>query len=425
MWWQEKDHLNVINNQLYIGGTSVPDLANQFGTPLLVYNIRKVIQNYRKVRDAFTNNAIRGIEPRVYYAMKANGSPNILKALRNESAFIDATSINEVKAALDVGYEPEKIIFTGLNFGLQHFEFLARSGVLVNIDSFSQMQRLAEYGPLDVSIRWNPGFGVGFHRGLEMAGTKVGTLKLGIFKDRIIEAFLKARQLGLNPIGLHQHIGSNWFADQLADFLKSVDLTLQLAEHLNSNCNIQLELIDFGGGLGVRSKGSYPDFPLEEYSRQIWQRVGRCRAPIRRVAIEPGRFIVGNAGILVTTVNMTEKKGGFEFVGIDAGFNLFNHYFFFGIAPEFINSSTVSSSSCHNYTIGGYLCEPSDIFAENHRMTTVNEGDILSLYPAGAYCASEMARYHLRDLPKELLIDESIFKSGETNEQIKCVRLVS
>jgi len=402
-WWIEKGHLEVVDNQLTIADNNTVELAKEFGTPLFIYNIDKVISNYRKVNETFTEQSPKQIEARVYYAMKANGHEEILKALLNEEAFIDATSINEIKAALEIGCKPEKIIFTGINFGLKNFEFLAKSGVLINVDSFSQIRRLAEYSPLNISIRWNPGFGIGFHKGLTMGGKRVGNLKLGIYKDKVLDAFKEAKALGLNPIGLHHHIGSNWFGDQLAEFLKSVELTLELAEQLIINEGITLEMIDFGGGLGVRSTEHYPEFPLEKYCNEIWQRVNNKSLPIKIISIEPGRYITGNAGILLTTVNMVENKGGVDFVGIDAGFNLFNHYFFFEIEPEFINCSRVMNQEKGNYSIGGYLCESSDIFSTNKVISEINETDILAIYPAGAYGAAEMAKYHKRDTASELI----------------------
>jgi diaminopimelate decarboxylase len=400
-WWEENGHLQYVGNQLFFVKKNVLKLVEENGTPVFLYNVNKVLSNYKKIKETFSKYAPDEIEPRVYYAMKANGHREILMALKNLNAFIDTTSINEVKLALELGYEPKYIIFTGINFGLDNFEYLAKSGVLINVDSFSQITRLEEFKPLNISIRWNPGIGVGFHKGLIMSGDAIGNLKLGIYKDQIINAFKKAKNFGLNPIGLHQHIGSNWFGDQLPDFLKSVDLTLDLAETLIRDENINLEFVDFGGGLGVKSFELYPEFPLEKYSKAIWERVIKKNLPVKTVAIEPGRFVSGNAGVLLTTVNMVENKGGVDFVGIDAGFNLFNHKFFFGIESEFINLKR-NLNKKKLYTIGGSLCESSDIFIENRLMPIINENDILAIFPAGAYGASEMASYHKRDLAKEL-----------------------
>lgn len=403
-WWEEKNNLEVHDNHLIIAKKSSIAIASEFGTPLFIYNINKTTQNYQKVKKTFSENAVKGIEPRVYYAIKANNSKDILEALKEENAYLDTTSINEVKLALDLGNKPEQIIFTGINFGLANFEFLANSGVLINVDSFSQIKRLAPFAPLDISIRFNPGIGIGFTKGLTMGGNQKGYLRLGIYRDRIIEAFREAKELGLNPIGLHQHIGSNWFGDQLGLFLETADMALKVAEELYETHGIQVELVDFGGGFGVRSVEQYPEFPLEEYCEQLWQRIKGCRVPLKTVAIEPGRYITGNAGILVTTVNMVEQKGGINFVGIDAGFNLFNHHFFFGIKSEIINCSSVFSDKTEEYTVGGYLCESSDIFAEGCKLPIIKEGDTLAIYPAGAYGASEMAKFHLRSLPKQISI---------------------
>lgn len=404
IFWNEKNHLEIKNNELFFKRYKVVDLANDFGTPLFLYNIDKVTENYKKVKNIFSKYSPKGIEPRVYYAMKANSNSEIIKALKKIGAFFDTTSINEVKKAIENDYSPDKIIFTGINFGLNNYEFLANSGVLINVDSFSQIRRLCDYAPLNISLRWNPGVGVGFNKGLTMGGHDVGNLKLGIYKDRIIEAFMEAKHLGLNPIGIHQHIGSNWFGEHLETFFKSVELTLKLAEELYFRHDIKIEFVDFGGGLGLKSIEKYPDFPLEVYSKGIWERVKQCKVPLKTVAIEPGRYITGNAGILVATVNSVEKKAGIHFIGIDMGFNIFNHYFFFGIESEIINCNRPVSIKKQKYAIGGNLCEPSDIFAINRELPVTKEGDIIAFYGAGAYGASEMAKYHLRNVAKEKVI---------------------
>ena len=408
-WWEKETGLNINNNRLHLRNIDIENLAKEFGTPLYIYDLEKVKDNYKKVENTLKKHANNQLETRVYYAMKANGASEVLGILKKEDAYVDTSGIEEVKKAILLGYSPEKIIFTGTNFGLDGFEYLAKSGVFINIDSFSQLKRLKPYAPLPLSIRLNPNVeGVGFNQKFDMSGSGAKASRLGIYIDRIIEAFHTARDYGFNPICLHQHVGSNWLRKTSFDtYMQSVDSAIDIVKTLEKD-GFNIEMLNLGGGLGVKSHSTYPEFPLEEFAKTITQKIINADINVKCLAIEPGRYIVGNSGILVSTVNMVEKKNKTNFVGVDVGFNAFHHKFMYDIDNTIVNVSKIPEPKEQTYAVVGYLGEQGDMFNENEKLPLTEEGDIIMLYPAGAYCASELAQHHLLPIPKELFLKKRI-----------------
>jgi diaminopimelate decarboxylase len=204
------EHLESINNTLHIGGRRCTVIADDFGTPVYVYNLDRVTDNYQRLKDGLELHADRDVV--VYYAVKANFNPAILRTLAGKGAQADILSVYEAEFALRYGFDADRIMFTGTSVPDEAMKHLLEKGILINIDSFSQMRRLARLAPegLEVSIRWNPGEGAGFDPGVITAGAKSHgrPVKFGIEEGKVLELCEEALDLGLHPVGLHQHIGS-------------------------------------------------------------------------------------------------------------------------------------------------------------------------------------------------------------------------
>jgi len=405
MWFENNGHIEVENGRLKMAGKDLETIGKEFNTPIYVCNITRVKENYERVKRIFSSHALSGMEPTVYYAMKANGAKEILAELKKLDANIEVSSPNELKRLLELEFNPKKILFTGIGFGLHNTKAIAESGALINIDSLSQLKHFKEFAPLDISIRLNPGIITGYNERLEMSGNNIGAGKLGIHKDKIITAYKMAKAYGLNPVGLHQHIGSNWFGDKLLEFFDSVQIALDVVHELKKH-KIEIKQINLGGGLGVRSTEKMEEFPLDEYCKGIWSLIKKSTLFFESVNIEPGRYIVGDSSVLLATANMVEAKGGINYIGLDCGFNTFNHKFLYGIEPEIINVSKFSGKGLTRYSVVGYLGESGDIFSEHKSLVETEIGDTIAIFPAGAYCASELADFHLQQLPLQLFIEK-------------------
>ncbi len=401
MWWMDSINLDVKNNQLYIAGFQAEALAKEFGTPLYVYNGNKIIENFKALKEAFF---AQKANPRIHFAMKANSHLAILRLLQKEGAFIDAVSPNEVEIALKVGFSKEKILFTGTSVSNKDLERLVKAEVVINIDSFSQLKRLKKFGfNGKASIRWNPGTGAGHHSHTITAGKFI---KFGIPEHQIESAFKLAKTLGINIVGLHQHIGSGWLGKDVNTFLETVDKTIAVAKKAEELLEKKFEFIDFGGGPGIRYKKEQAVFPLEKYAKGIAEKM-RASKLSAEIAIEPGRSIVGDAGVFLCEVNTVEEKN-IPLAGVNAGFNDLIRPSFYGSYHEIVNCGNVNGRETEDYMIAGNLCESSDVFNENKQalreLPVLEEGNILAILSAGAYGFEMGSNYNSRALSACVLL---------------------
>ncbi len=401
MWWKKLTHLDVKNNTLYIAGFQAEVLAKEFGTPVYIYNGDRIIENFKVLKETFFSQKTK---PRIHFAMKANSHLAILQLLQKQGAFIDAVSPNEVEIALKAGFPKEKILFTGTSVSNKDLERLLKAGVVINIDSFSQLRRMKELGfKGKASIRWNPGVGAGSHSHTITAGKFI---KFGIPEHQIESAFKQAKVLGINIVGLHQHIGSGWLGKDVNTFLETVDKTIAVAEKAEEILGKNLEFVDFGGGPGIRYRKEQSVFPLEKYAKGIAEKMKASKLNAE-IAIEPGRSIVGDAGIFLCEVNTVEEKN-IPLAGVNAGFNDFIRPAFYGSYHEIVNCNNVNGRNTEEYLIAGNLCESSDVFNENKQalreLPVLKEGHILAILNAGAYGFEMGSNYNSRGLPACVLL---------------------
>jgi diaminopimelate decarboxylase len=428
MWWEVPGHLEVREHGLYVGGLDAENLARDVGTPLYVYDLGGVAANFRRFRDAVTKYADR--EVGIHYAMKANPNKEILKALRAEGACLDCVSPEEVRLGLKAGFSEEDIIFTGVsvsNSDMRSVLKKKRYQPTINIDSFSQLRRLRQicdedgYNPLfvPISFRMNPGTGgVGQSWKTITAGPYVfhgdekTPVKFGIPADEIQRAYEEAVELGFYPDGLSEHVGSNWrTGEQVAEFLKTVDILLEKAgeieKYLKEMRGLGLEFIDFGGGPGIRYKEEHPEFPLDMYAREIWERVKKSGLTAKKILFEPGRFVVGNAGVYLVEVNTVEDKHGYNFVGVNGGMGQFPRPAMYEAPHEAIVCGNADGKPEVETVVAGNCCETGDLLTRDpviRDMPEIEEGDIVAFLNAGAYCFSMASNYNSRSKPKEIAV---------------------
>ncbi|MBC8223683.1 diaminopimelate decarboxylase [Candidatus Bathyarchaeota archaeon] len=407
-------HLEVVGNRLHVGGVPCTEIADEFGTPTYVYDAERVLENYRRLRDGLEAHADRGVV--VYYAVKANFNPTLLRALAGEGAHADVLSIHETEFALRTGFPRERIMFTGTSVTDETMEHLLERGVLINIDSFSQMRRLARVAPegLEVSVRWNPGEGAGFDPKVITAGARSHgrPIKFGIEEGKVLDLCREALDLGLRPVGLHQHIGSGWTGRDIDRFLDTVSLTLGMAERMTGLLGHDLMQVDFGGGPGIPYRPGQEEFPVERYCEGICRQVADSGLGVERICVESGRYIVGDAGVLLTRVNTVEGKSGNTIVGVDAGFNTLLRPAFYGeyvgdgfreAYHEIVDATRVEGPR-DRCTVAGPLCETGDLLAIDRWMTLPEEGDVLAILGAGAYGYSMASVYNLQPRPAEVVV---------------------
>jgi len=414
MHWWENNFLKAKKGKLYLGKEEASRMAKKYGTPLFIYSKNQILTNLHSLRKAFEKYT--SLKVRVYYAMKANPHFGILKALNDEGVWIDAVSPGEINKALKAGFSEEKIFFTGTSVSSDDLqEVFQKKNLIINIDAAEQLELMIEirdnlfkHKKFKVAVRWNPGIGRGFDSKAITAGEKSYDgipIKFGIEEQKVIPTFSKALRYGFAPVGLHQHLGSGWTRQDFEAVKKAVDKMISMASKIQ-NKGFDLEFLDFGGGFTLRYSQQQDDFPVEDYAQYICQEIKKSRLKIKAIAVEPGKFLVGNAGILLVRVEYLKKSYNNTFACVNAGtFNTVPRPAIYSEARHhIINCSNVDSGKMEEVTVAGNLCESGDLFGKEIKMPHPKRGDILVVLNAGAYCRSMASNFNLRDIPKEILL---------------------
>jgi diaminopimelate decarboxylase len=411
-WW-ETEFVSVKDNRLQIAGRDAAALAERYGTPLYVYGKDRILERYARLDNAFAAHS--AIPSRICYAMKANPHRGILRLLLKRGARIDAVSPCEVETALKAGFPAERILFTGTSVSRSDLRSVfAVPGLTVNIDAAEQLDNMAAVKSefpdrtIRVSVRWNPGIGRGFNPKAVTAGRRSadGTpIKFGVESRKVVGVFRRARQLGFLPVGLHQHLGSGWVREDFGMIRLAVDRMVRKAREVEK-AGFPLEFLDFGGGFGPRYLKSRGVFPVDDYIAYISSSVAKAGLSVKALAIEPGKFLVGDAGVMLLGVEYVKESYGSIFACVDGGtFNTVPRPAIYLTAHhEIVNASRVDGQAKARITVAGNLCETGDVFGRERTMPLPRSGDVLAVLCAGAYCRSMASNYNLRQIPREILI---------------------
>lgn len=413
MKWWENSSVRIVSGRLLIAGRPAEHWASREGTPLFVYSRARLLGNYRRLRSIFT--AAVDEDVRICYAMKANPFLPILGALKKVGAWIDAVSPGEVDRAGRAGFPADRVLFTGTSISADDFgRVFARRGVTVNIDAVEQIEimrailgRAPRPHPPRVFVRWNPGIGSGFNPKVITAGERSsdGTpIKFGVEESRVLDAFEAAAAAGFRPIGLHQHLGSGWSADDFPTIIQAVDRMMDMAGQI-VGAGFQLEFLDFGGGFGPRYAKVQKPFPVDRYARYLGRCLRRARLGVKAIAVEPGKYLVADAGLLLLRVNYLKRSYGNLFACVDGGtFNTLPRPAVYGAAHEVVNASRPLGRRRAPVTVAGHLCETGDVFAKDMIMAVPEAGDLLAVLCAGAYGRSMASEFNLRPVAEEMLV---------------------
>ncbi len=384
------------DGKMIFGGMNVEDIANEFGTPCYVNDEQRIRENYRNLHKAFN----RYMDTTIHYACKANTSLTVLKILEQEGSGIDAVSIGEIKTCLKAGFTPDRIMYTGVFVSTEELKQVVETGVMINLDSISEMERLAEIKPgAKISFRITPGIGSG-HGEKVITGNKGA--KFGIPKEKVVETYLRAQDLGLEPIGVHAHIGSG--GQSVEPFVEEAEVLSGLINQL-SEAGIDLEFVDIGGGIGVPYKPNEDEMDLGEFASQVTD-VFQMDTDVKKLIIEPGRYIVCDACVLLTRCTDVKDTGVKKYIGVDAGFNTLIRPAMYDSYHYIQNGSKFGKACTGRYDIAGPLCESGDYLGHDRVMPEPDEGDVIVVYNAGAYGYSMSSNYNSRPLCAEVLVND-------------------
>lgn len=380
-----------------IAGVEIGRLASQFGTPTYVYD-QAMIE--RRIED------LAGW-PRVRYAQKANSNLSILRLMRRKGVWVDAVSAGEIHRALAAGYTPDQIVYTADIFDRAALEMVASLGVPVNCGSPDMIPQLgSRCRDRAITLRINPGFGHGHSQKTNTGGEQS---KHGIWHAELPACLELARQHGLRVTGIHMHIGSGTDFDHLAQVAGAL---LETALLLGP----QLQTISAGGGLPIPYRPTDPTLDVPAYTRLWLETKAKLEKRLGKtieLEVEPGRYLVAEAGSLLCEIRAVKRMGGNTFYLVDAGFHtlprpvLYGAYHPMSIHPR----EGRPTGPLQSVVVGGPLCESGDIFTqaeggfvETRSLPAAQVGDLLVIHCAGAYCFAMASNYNSMPLPAEVLI---------------------
>jgi diaminopimelate decarboxylase len=413
-----KGPLENRDGELYFGSISAADIADAFDTPVYVISESQIRDNYRRLQKALTSNYEK---IRIYYAAKANSNLSVLKILESEGAFLDAVSPGEVFLALTTGFMPSRILFTGTSVRNDELKFLTDSNITVNVDSQSQLDRLVEIRvPEVLSVRVNPEIGAGHHDHCITAGENT---KFGLWENDAVEVYRRAKAAGVERFGIHMHVGSGVL--DAKPFVLALDKLLNVARRVHDEVGVTFEFVDMGGGIGVPYKPEDKPLDLSTFSERVLslfkRRVNEYCLGAPFFCVEPGRYLVCDASILLTRVNTVKVTPFKRFVGVDAGFNTLVRPTMYGSYHHVLVANKMDAPEKETYDVAGPVCESGDLLARDRRLPKVEEEDLLAILNAGAYGYAMSSQYNSRPRAAEVLVKDgkcAVIRKRETLDDL-------
>lgn len=387
---------------LHAEDVSLDAIASEVGTPFYCYSSATLERHYKVFADAFS-----GADALVCYSIKANSNLAVLKTLGKLGSGMDVVSEGELRRARAAGVAPEKVVFSGVGKTRNEMAYALDEGIYgFNVESEAELAALSEVAEqmgstARVAFRINPDIDPKTHKKIS---TGKAEDKFGVPYDRARSLYREAAGLpGINPCGIHMHIGSQ--ITDLKPFQDAFALLRELAEQLkNDGCD--LEFINFGGGLGVPYRGNndVPPHP-DEYAAIVMAAAKDLNV---KLLFEPGRMIAANAGILVTRVLYTKTGAAKSFTIVDAGMNdlirptLYEAWHSIMPVDERVNEAPEQLTD-----VVGPVCETGDYLALDRKLPEFSSGDLMAVLTAGAYGAVQSSTYNTRPLIPEVLVNGS------------------
>jgi len=412
------------DHSLHCEDVDLTRVAEAVGTPTYVYSASTVIDHYRRL-DA----ALGDLDHQICYAVKANSNGAILRLLREEGAGFDIVSGGELFRVLKAGGDPQKCTFAGVGKSHAEIEDALEQGIYsVNVESESELEYINEIAATrnvraPVALRVNPDVEASTHK---YVSTGKQENKFGISLGRAGTVYERAMSLpNISVRGVQMHIGSQITTSE--PFVAAIEKVAPLVRELKAHGDI--EFFSVGGGLGIIYESSFasgssdwwkgePALSINDYATAI---VPPLRELDLRILLEPGRLLVGNAGVLLTRIRYVKRTAEKQFAIVDAGMNDLIRPALYGSFHEIVPLNEPTGREPQKYDVVGPVCESGDFFAQDREMPEVAAGDLLAVMSAGAYGFVMASNYNSRTLPAEVLVRGEKFaaiRQRQSNEDL-------
>jgi diaminopimelate decarboxylase len=378
-WWS-RPGLEVRDARLFVAGRDAEALAREHGTPLYVYDLVRIQEQARSLVGAFE----RARAPfRLRYALKAQREPEVLAFVRSLGFVgLDVCSPREIEHGLAHGWTPEEMSFTGTNLSERDLDAIVPSGVHVNLDLLSQLDRFGRRVPgSTVGIRFNPRIGASSRQHAHLYTGQDRPSKFGILEDQLEQALEIARTHDLRLDTVHVHVNRTLLTDALPALEAVVERAAGVARRL-VEAGHPISEVNTGGGLGVPFDAEKPPLDVDAFARLLTEHLGPLGVMI---ASEPGDFLVKEMGVLLTEVVSLDDRDGHRFVGVDAGFNVAPERRIYDEPIPLVLCRAADAPGEWPVTVAGNINEGDDLWTEDLALPEVHEGDVFALLRVGSY----------------------------------------
>ena len=422
------DAFHYVKGQLYCEQVPVAQIAAKVGTPAYIYSQNHFIAQYRALREAFA-----ALDPMVCYSIKANSNLALLRAMALEGSGFDAVSRGEIMRALRAGADPKRIVFAGVGKQADEVDYALEKGILMfNVESESELELISKVAArrkvdAPIALRINPDVDPQTHKYI---ATGKSENKFGIDLKRGEECLKRIRQLkNLRLIGVHLHIGSQILKNDRHS--EAIDRVLPFLKAAKQQ-DFPLEYLNVGGGYGI-SYEIGQGLAIAEFAREMAPRI---KATGLKMACEPGRFISGNGGVLLSQVVYVKKSAEKDFLIVDGAMNdlirptIYQafHKIWPIKHPGLKDGSALGADSpltdanmgeAQVYDVVGPICESGDYFALGRKLPRMQEGELLAVFSAGAYGATMASNYNTRSRAPEVVVNGSDFWVARERENFE------
>ncbi len=403
-------HFQYKGNEIYAEEVSVREIAEKFGTPVYIYSHATLERHYRAMDEAFA-----GVPHTICYSMKANSNLAVLKTFFNLGGGVDIVSGGELYRALAAGVDPLKVVYSGVGKKDDEIEYALNTGILMfNVESEDELDRIDHVAgrlgkKAGIAIRVNPDVDPETHPYIT---TGLKKAKFGINIERSLEQYKRAaRMTNLDVIGIDCHIGSQ--LTKVAPFVDTIRKLKRLIEGLRES-GVTLRYFDLGGGLGITYSDEAPPLPAE-YGKAITEETKDLGL---HLLFEPGRNLVGNAGIMVGKCLFTKRGEEKNFVIVDAAMNDLARPSLYG-SYHGVQAVRKDQEGTVVADIVGPICESGDFLAKDREMPAFRQGDLIAFMSAGAYGFAMSSNYNSRPRAAEVMVKGAVSQVVREREKVE------
>ena len=389
--------MKYINNNFFVEKVNSKKLVKNFGTPIYCYSYEKLKKNINNFKSNFSK-----LKPLICFSIKSNSNLNIIKEVKKLGLGADVVSKGELMQALKAGINPKKIVFSGVGKTYSELKYAVDKKILlINSESESEVMEIEKIAKskkkiVDIGIRLNPNTDA---KTLNKISTGKKGDKFGVNEKtfiKLLSYIKKSKYINLKCLSVH--IGSQIIEN------KPYEKMLKIIDRIVSKIKFKFDFIDLGGGMGIPYKNDNKKFNYVNYQKSIIKYLGKYNS---KIVFEPGRSIIGNAGILISKIIYIKENQSKNFIILDAGMNDLMRPALYGAKHRIIPVNKTRKISNQKYEFVGPICESTDKFLLTNKFQKLKEKDLIIICDVGAYGSSLSSNYNLRPKPAEILIKGS------------------